>query len=63
MAPAVVSCDNKKARLSHGFVLWLELPVHGHGEAEQAVGIAARLAHHILGVQVKGATRRDQDGQ
>lgn len=63
MAHAVVSCDNKKARLSHCFVLRLELPVHGHGEAEQAVGVAARHAHHIVGVQVEGATRRDQDGQ
>lgn len=37
--------------------------MHGHGEAEQAAGVAARFAHEILGVQVKGGTRRHQGDQ
>lgn len=39
--------------LLHSLVLRLELPVHGHGEAEQAAAIAV-LPHDIVQVQVEG---------
>lgn len=39
--------------LLHSLVLRLQLPVHGHGEAEQAARVAAPL-HDAVFVQVEG---------
>lgn len=57
--------SRQEERLLHSLVLRLELPVHGHGEAEQAAGIALPL-HDIVQVQVKGgqpATSQQKDDE
>lgn len=44
----------------HGLVHGLQLPVHGHGEAEQAVGFAVS-PHHTGRVQVEGGTFQQEE--